>query len=54
MNEPDWEKIKYPKLDFDSINYYSAPKNAPKFESLDEVDPQLLETYKQLCIPLDE
>ncbi len=54
MIEPEWAKIKYPKIDFDSIIYYSAPKNSPKFESLDEVDPQLLETYKKLGIPLEE
>ena len=54
MIEPEWAKIKYPKIDFDSIIYYSAPKNTPKFESLDEVDPQLLETYKKLGIPLEE
>ncbi len=54
MEEPDWAKINYPRIDFNSIIYYSAPKSKPKYESLDEVDPQLLETYKKLGIPLEE
>jgi Fe-S cluster assembly protein SufB len=55
MTPPEWAHLHYPKIDFQSIIYYSAPKSkkdAPK--SLDEVDPQLLETYKKLGIPLHE
>jgi Fe-S cluster assembly protein SufB len=55
MKEPSWAKVSYPKIDFQDICYYAAPKtneNAPK--SLDEVDPKLLETYEKLGIPLHE
>ncbi len=51
--EPDWGNIKYPDIDYQSISYFSAPKKK-KLESLDEVDPQLLETYNKLGIPLEE
>jgi Fe-S cluster assembly protein SufB len=55
MQEPTWAHVSYPKIDFDQISYYSAPKSfADKPKSLDEVDPQLLETYKKLGIPLHE
>ncbi|MCR6652247.1 MAG: Fe-S cluster assembly protein SufB [Cellvibrionaceae bacterium] len=55
MEEPTWAHVSYPKIDFDEISYYSAPKSmADKPKSLDEVDPQLLETYKKLGIPLHE
>lgn len=55
MNEPKWAHVHYPPIDFQAISYYSAPKSkkdGPK--SLDEVDPQLLETYEKLGIPLEE
>ena len=55
MREPDWAKLKIDPIDYQSISYFSAPKNqadAPK--SLDEVDPKLLETYDKLGIPLHE
>ena len=55
MPEPTWQFVKYPKIDFQDITYYSAPKqktDGPK--SLDEVDPKLLETYEKLGIPLRE
>ncbi|WP_321503484.1 Fe-S cluster assembly protein SufB [Breoghania sp.] len=55
MEEPTWARVSYPKIDFNDLYYYSAPKKAgdgPK--SLDEVDPQLLETYEKLGIPLRE
>ena len=55
MEEPTWAKVSYPKINYQDICYYAAPKsneNAPK--SLDEVDPQLLETYEKLGIPLHE
>jgi Fe-S cluster assembly protein SufB len=55
MTEPDWAHVGYQPIDYQSISYFSAPKNkddAPK--SLDEVDPKLLETYDKLGIPLHE
>ena len=55
MTEPVWPNVHYPKIDFQSASYYSAPKkkgDGPK--SLDEVDPKLLETYAKLGIPLHE
>ena len=45
MKEPEWAHIDYPKIDFQDISYYSAPKAKPQLESLDEVDPKILETY---------
>ncbi len=54
MREPRWAKLKYPAIDYQDAYYYSAPKSKPKLESLDEVDPKLLETYKKLGIPLTE
>ena len=54
MREPDWAKLNYPRIDYQDAYYYSAPKTKPKLESLDEVDPKLLETYKKLGIPLTE
>lgn len=54
MAEPDWAHVDYPKIDFQNIAYYSAPKEMPKLNSLDEVDPKLLETYEKLGIPLEE
>jgi Fe-S cluster assembly protein SufB len=55
MREPHWQNVYYPPIDYQDITYYSAPKSqadAPK--SLDEVDPQLLETYEKLGIPMRE
>jgi len=55
MEEPSWARVNYPKIDFQDIYYYAAPKNfedGPK--SLDEVDPELLRTYEKLGIPLKE
>ena len=55
LDEPDWAHIGYPKIDYQDISYYSAPKsNEDKPQSLDEVDPKLLETYDKLGIPLHE
>jgi len=55
MEEPTWANVVYPKIDFQDSYYYAAPKNkADGPKSLDEVDPQLLETYKKLGIPLQE
>ena len=44
MPEPDWAHIDYPKINFQEIAYYSAPKEMPQLDSLDQVDPKLLET----------
>ncbi|MCC0016316.1 MAG: Fe-S cluster assembly protein SufB [Rhodobiaceae bacterium] len=54
MNEPKWAKLDYPKIDFNDIYYYAAPKGQDGPKSLDEVDPELLRTYEKLGIPLKE
>ena len=55
MTEPTWPNVSYPKIDYQSISYYAAPKSADdKPKSLDEVDPELLATYEKLGIPLEE
>ena len=55
LKEPDWQKPKYPKIDYQDLYYYSAPKSFnDKPKNLDELDPKLLETYKKLGIPLQE
>ena len=53
-SEPAWAKVSYPKIEFDEIVYYSAPKHIKQVESLDELDPELLATYKKLGISLLE
>lgn len=54
MTEPTWANVTYPKPDFQDIIYYSAPKKKKVLNSLDEVDPELLETFKKLGISIDE
>jgi len=55
MKSPDWAQLNIDPIDYQAISYYSAPKkDSDKPQSLDEVDPELLETYKKLGIPLDE
>jgi Fe-S cluster assembly protein SufB len=54
MKEPTWAKVEYPKIDFEDLYYYSAPKGTAGPKSLDEVDPELLATYEKLGIPLKE
>src|SRR5205809_3675745 len=54
MEEPDWAKVSFPKIDYQDSYYYAAPKEKVGPKSLDEVDPDLLETYKKLGIPLRE
>ena len=55
MDEPEWAHVHYPKVDYQAISYYSAPKSqADRPKSLDEVDPKLIETYNKLGIPLEE
>lgn len=54
MEEPDWFNATYESPKFDDLQYYSAPKKKPKLNSLDEVDPNIRETYEKLGIPLEE
>ena len=54
MAEPTWARVKYPPIDLQAITYYAAPKKKPQLESLDEVDPKVLEAYEKLGIPLAE
>jgi len=54
MQEPKWANVKYPKIDFQELYYYSAPKSTEGPKSLAEVDPELLRTYERLGIPLSE
>ena len=54
MQEPKWANVQYPKIDFQELYYYSAPKSTEGPKSLAEVDPELLKTYEKLGIPLKE
>ena len=54
MTEPNWAQVGYPAIDYQSIIYYSAPKVSEKKKSLDEVDPELLDTFEKLGISLSE
>ncbi|MDD2307660.1 MAG: Fe-S cluster assembly protein SufB [Prolixibacteraceae bacterium] len=54
MKAPEWAHLKIPPIDFQETIYYAAPRTSPKYESLDEVDPELLETFKKLGIPIEE
>ena len=54
MTEPSWAKVRYPKIDFQDIYYYAAPKSSDGPRSLDDIDPELLRTYEKLGIPLKE
>lgn len=54
MQEPTWARVEYPKIDFQDIHYYAAPKTTSGPKSLDEVDPELLRVYEKLGIPLQE
>jgi Fe-S cluster assembly protein SufB len=54
LDEPTWARVDYPKIDFNDIHYYAAPKSTPGPKSLDEVDPELLRVYEKLGIPLSE
>ena len=54
MEAPNWAMVNFPKINFQEIYYYSAPKTKPKLNSLDEVDPELLKTYEKLGIPIKE
>src|SRR5215469_16941081 len=54
MHEPTWARVDYPKIDYQDMYYYSAPKKKAGPQSLDEVDPEILKTYEKLGIPLRE
>jgi len=54
MTMPDWAQLNIPEIDYQDIIYYAAPKQKASLKSLDEVDPELLETFSKLGIPLDE
>ncbi|MBY0500003.1 Iron-regulated ABC transporter membrane component SufB [Nitrosomonas ureae] len=54
MKEPEWQNVHYPKIDFQAISYYSAPKPKKKLASMDEVDPELLRTFEKLGVPMHE
>jgi Fe-S cluster assembly protein SufB len=54
MTEPTWPNVRYPKIDFQDISYYSAPKPKKKLASMDEVDPELKRTFEKLGVPLHE
>lgn len=54
MIEPNWANVNYPKVDYQSIRYYSAPKQDKKPKNLEEVDPELLKTFERLGISLQE
>ncbi|MBI9067097.1 MAG: Fe-S cluster assembly protein SufB [Salinivirgaceae bacterium] len=54
MKMPKWAHLKIPEINYQDIIFYSAPKQQAKYESLDEVDPELIETFNKLGIPLDE
>jgi Fe-S cluster assembly protein SufB len=54
MTEPTWSSVRYPKIDYQDLSYYSAPKNGKEVRNLDDVDPELLRTYEKLGIPLTE
>ena len=54
MREPTWARVSYPKIDYQDLYYYAAPKQFKAPKSLDEVDPEILKTYEKLGIPLKE
>jgi len=54
MQEPVWSNVRYPKIDFQDIIYFSAPKPKKKLASMDEVDPELRRTFEKLGVPLHE
>ncbi len=54
LDEPNWARVNYPKIDYNDLYYYAAPKTTEGPKSLDEVDPELLATYAKLGIPLRE
>lgn len=54
QEEPEWALLDYPKPDFQDLSYFASPKNKPKYNSLDEVDPEIIETFNKLGVPIEE
>jgi len=54
LEEPTWALVEYPPIDYQAARYYAAPKAGSKYKSLEDVDPEIIETYKKLGIPLRE
>ena len=54
MEEPTWALVHYPPIDYQAARYYAAPKSGAKYKSIEDVEPEILETYKKLGIPLRE
>ena len=54
MKEPDWPNLTYPPINYQDIIYYAAPKKRPVLDKPEDADPELLETFKKLGIPLQE
>ncbi|HYB98619.1 MAG TPA: Fe-S cluster assembly protein SufB [Candidatus Limnocylindrales bacterium] len=54
QGEPKWAHVRFAPIDYQGISYYAAPKQKPKLSSMDEVDPELLDTFEKLGIPLEE
>src|SRR3989440_4731277 len=54
MPEPHWSNVTYGPIDYQAISYYAAPKQRPTLDSLDQVDPKLIETFEKLGIPIEE
>ena len=54
MKEPTWANVKYGPIDYQAIRYYAAPKNRPKLNSLEDIDPEIRRTFEKLGIPLEE
>lgn len=54
LQEPNWQKLAYPPIDYQNISYFAAPKSPPVLNSLDELDPEIKSTYDRLGIPLEE
>src|SRR2546427_12906659 len=53
MSQPHWANVRYGPIDYQAISYYAAPKKRPQLESLEQVDPKLLETFEKLGLPLE-
>jgi len=54
MKAPEWAYLKIPPIDFQETIYYAAPRTNPKYESMDQVDPELIDTFNKLGISIEE
>src|ERR1700754_3999084 len=54
METPDWAKLNIPPIDYQDAYYYAEPRKKPTLKSLDELDPEILDTYRKLGIPIEE